>query len=232
MFLSIIIPVYNESRQIEGTLKKVHQFFISKNFDFEIIVVDDGSSDETAGLVLNLAKLLSGVQLIRLPRNIGKGGAVKAGALVARGKWILFLDADLSTAPEEFDKFVSLMPNYDIIIGSRAMVGAVIKVHQSWWRENVGRWLNVILRLWLGLPFRDTQCGFKLFNQKTKPLFSEQRLAGWLFDAELLYLASRQKFKIKEVPIVWSHDPTSTVRLVQTFDILRDLWRIKKLHVK
>ena len=230
MFLSIIIPVFNEEVVILEAIKAVVQFFKEKNFDFEVIVVDDGSTDETDRITAEVSRENSLVKLIRLEKNQGKGAAVKTGVLSATGEWILFLDADLSTRPEEFLKLAPYLDSHDIVIGSRAIAGAEIKIHQSILRELAGRILNLIFRLVLGLPYYDTQCGFKIFNHKTQELFRAQQVTRWLFDVELLYLAKKYGFKVKEVPIVWSDDRTSQVKITHLGGIIRDLFRIKKLH--
>ncbi len=230
MLLSVIVPAYNEAEVIAKTINRLNEYFSGAVFEYEIIIVDDGSTDQTAAIVQEKAKQIARLKLLSLPKNIGKGGAVRAGALAAQGEWILFLDADLSTDPSEFEKFKPYLQSYDIVIGSRAIAGAVLKVRQSLLRELTGRFLNLIFRIFLKLPFADTQCGFKLFNARTKILFEQQQLTGWLFDAELLYLALQKKYKVKELPVVWSNDPTSQVKVRHLFSILKDLLRIKSLH--
>lgn len=230
MFLSIIIPAYNEANIIEETIDKVHKYFVEKKFEFEIIVVDDGSDDDTSLRVKKKEKEFLNVRLFCLPKNLGKGGAVKAGALASKGEWMLFMDADLSSQPEEFDKFSCFLNSHDIVIGSRCLPDSVIKVHQPKFREITGRILNKLFYLTLKLPFADTQCGFKIFHRRTISLFEAQALTRWLFEVEVLYLGLRQNFNIKEVPIVWAHDPITKVKFSDGLRILYDLWKIKQIH--
>jgi len=230
MFLSVVIPAYNEAVIIERTIDTIVAYFAKKNFEFEVIVVDDGSTDETAARAHEASQRIPNVRVIRLSKNQGKGGAVKAGALASRGEWMLFLDADLSTQPMEFEKFVPYLATHDIVIGSRCLPGSVITVHQPWSREILGRLLNKLFRVVSHVPFADTQCGFKLFHQRTKSLFQEQVLTRWLFEVEVLYMAIKQNFRIQEIPISWAHDRHSSVKLSDGLRILYDLWTIRRIH--
>lgn len=227
--ISVIIPAYNEAEAIKATLDKIVNYFSQKGFDFEVIVVDDGSGDQTKELVKEKMVEYEMVRLLSNGENRGKGFSIRRGVLEATGEWILFMDADLSTAPEEFEKFVELMKNYDIVIGSRAVPGAELIVRQPLLRELAGRFFNKIIRMYLGLPFYDTQCGFKCFNKKTKILFERQKISGWVFDVELLYLAQKLRFKTKEVGITWVNYPSTTVKLKDFFSIFRDLRNVKKI---
>src|SRR3989344_403353 len=230
MFLSVVVPAYNEEKVIEKNVHRLFDYFKTKGFEFEILVVDDGSRDNTIAEAEKAAAALPNVRVIRSPKNQGKCGAVKLGALEAKGEWWLFLDADLSTLPEEYEKLVPYTANYDIVIGSRCLPDSIVTIHQPWHREFIGRMLNRIFRLILGLPFADTQCGFKLYNKKTRVIFEEQQVTRWLFEVEDLYLALKKKFTVKEVPIAWAHDDSSSVKLTDFFAIIRDLFRIKKMH--
>lgn len=230
MRLSIIIPAYNEEKVIGATIERVVEYFRGRDVDFEVIIVDDGSSDATARIAAEKSKQYANIQFIRNEVNRGKGFAVRTGVLAAEGEWILFLDADLSTAPEEFGKFIAHMTTHDIIIGSRAIRGSVITVHQPFFREFIGRLLNKLIRWSVGLPFHDTQCGFKLFHARTKDIFEAQTIFGWLFDVELLKLALLRGHRIREVPVVWQNDPTSAVKTRHIFGIIRELVRITRTH--
>lgn len=230
MFLSIVIPAYNEENTISNTIDELYSYFKKKSFEFEILVVDDGSRDQTVATAESKAHKLPNVRVIRSSRNQGKGGAVKIGALESRGDWQLFLDADLSTQPEEFEKLAPYMNDYDIIIGSRCLPDSVVTIHQPRLREFIGRTLNRAFRIILKLPFADTQCGFKLYHKRTRPLYEAQQLTRWLFEVELLYLALRNNFRVKEAPVRWAHDAASHVKVTDFFDIVRDLYRIKKIH--
>jgi len=230
--VSIIIPAYNEEAAIQNTLLRVINYFSQKGFDFEVLVVDDGSVDRTRELVKEKMAEYGMVRLLSNEKNRGKGFSVRRGALQAEKGWILFMDADLSTTPEEFEKFLDAMKSHDIVIGSRAAPGAEIRIRQPILRELAGRFFNKIIRLYLGLPFYDTQCGFKCFNKKTKILFERQKLEGWVFDVELLYLAKKMGFKVAEVPITWVNDPTSTVKSSDFLKIIRDIKRVKRTWKK
>ncbi len=232
MFLSLIVPAYNEEKTIAGTITKLSEYFTKQGFAFEILVVDDGSKDGTIAAAEKEATKYQNVRVLRSPRNQGKGGACQIGALSATGDWWLFLDADLSTQPEEYEKLVPHMAMHDVVIGSRCLPDSVVTIHQPYYREQVGRLLNRIFRITMGLPFADTQCGFKIYHKKTRAVFVEQRVTGWMFEVETLYLAQKKGFKIIEIPIVWAHEPTSSVKLTDFFTIVRDLLRIKKMHQK
>lgn len=226
--LSVVIPAYNEEAAIAEAIDRVGRYFTTRGLSFGIIVVDDGSSDRTRAAVEGKVAEWPMVRLLANETNRGKGYSVKRGALAAEGEWILFLDADLSTLPEEFEKLEGAMRDHDIVIGSRALPASRITRHQPFLRELGGRFFNKIVQWYMGLPFHDTQCGFKCFNRRTRVLFEKQTLAGWAFDVELLFLAQKMGFRIAEVPIVWTDDPTSTVRPFHFFSIIRDLRRIKK----
>ena len=226
--ISIVIPAYNEERAIATAIRRAADYFSRSGKSFEIIVVDDGSADHTSERVREEMRSHPMLRLLRNDTNQGKGFSVKRGALSASGEWILFLDADLSTQPEEFEKLKPAMQDHDIVIGSRVLRDSVIAVHQPFLREWAGRFFNKVVQWYLGLPLSDTQCGFKCFNRRTKILFEKQTLAGWAFDVELLFLAQKMGFRIAEAPVVWTNDPTSTVRPRDVLAVLRDLRQIKK----
>ena len=226
--ISIVIPAYNEEKVIGKAVDRVASYFSKQNKQFEIIVVDDGSTDRTGEIVRQKMSTYGKARLLTNETNRGKGYSVKRGALAAAGEWILFLDADLSTQPEEFEKLKPAMQNNDIVISSRVLRDSVIAAHQPFLREWAGRFFNKVVQWYLGLPLSDTQCGFKCFNRRTKILFEKQTLAGWAFDVELLFLAQKMGFRIAEAPVVWTNDPTSTVRPRDVLAVLRDLRQIKK----
>lgn len=229
MYLSIIIPAYNEAAVIHSTIDRVVAYFKRRGEEFEVIVVDDGSSDATAQIAAERSAQYANVRVITQGTNRGKGFAVREGARAAGGEWILFLDADLSTEPEEFEKLFAHADTHDIVIGSRAIVGAVIVAHQPLLRELLGRILNKIIRWYIGLPFYDTQCGFKLFHRRARDIFEQQSIVGWLFDVELLKLALDRGYRIKEAPVVWRNDPTSAVKARHAFSIIRELAQISRI---
>jgi dolichyl-phosphate beta-glucosyltransferase len=203
---SIIIPAYNESARLGATLDRVLDHVADQQLDAEIIVVDDGSRDDTAEMVRARAKENPALRLIENPGNRGKGYSVRNGMLNATGEVRLFTDADLSAPIEEADKlFAAIHEGADIAIGSRWLQPDTQAQRQSLLRQFYGRTFNLVLRLLLGLRFKDTQCGFKAFSRSsTQELFSRQTIEGWGFDAELLFLAQRSGLRVKEVAVVWS----------------------------
>lgn len=228
MTYSFIIPAYNEESAIAEAVAAVLAY-ADRLGDAELVVVDDGSSDATAARVQAAAASDPRVRLVRLSANRGKGAAVKAGMAAATGEWRIFLDADLSTRPEEFESFRAHLAAADVLVGSRAVPGARIAVHQPYWREQGGRIFNRIIQLLLGLPIRDTQCGFKCFSARAAAHFAETRTDGWAFDAEVLARAHRAGLRLQELPVAWRHDPTSHVRLGGIARALADLMRIRRL---
>jgi dolichyl-phosphate beta-glucosyltransferase len=187
------------------------------DFSFEVIVVDDGSKDATSQIVQERMGTHKELKLISLPVNRGKGFAVKTGILNAQGKYILFSDADLSTPIEELPKlFHWINKGYDIAIASRACPGAVLEIRQPFYREFMGRLFNLLVRLFLLPGIYDTQCGFKLFRREVaREIFQRQRFSGFSFDFEVLYIAKRLGYKIKEVPVIWRHSPGSKVKVLR-----------------
>jgi glycosyltransferase involved in cell wall biosynthesis len=213
--LSIVIPAVNEQERLPSTLEKVHNYLGSRRLQGEVLVVDDGSTDGTAEVVDRLGRCFAEVRRVTNPSNHGKGFAVRQGMLEARGGIALFTDADLSTPIEEADKLLEALedPGVDGAIGSRALNRSLIEVHQPRLREAGGIAFNLAVRLMTGLPFADTQCGFKAFRrERAQILFEQQRIVGFGFDAELLFLARRHGLRIVEVGVRWAHHPASKVR--------------------
>lgn len=240
IYLSVVIPAFNEEQGIKETLSKVESYLIEQDYSYEIIVVDDGSVDNTAELVKNFTAYNHSHSLCLLKNegNKGKGFSVKRGVLEARGEYILFSDADMSTPIEEIEK---LMPwfdkGYDIVIGSRALPQSNIMIHQPFYRETMGRIFNVFVQLLTIKGIKDTQCGFKCFRKKVaQEIFNKQTASGFSFDVEVLYIAYKLDYRIKEVPINWYNSPNSKVNaLTDSFKMLVDLLRIilkksKKFH--
>jgi dolichyl-phosphate beta-glucosyltransferase len=229
--ISIVIPAYNEARRIGATLERVAQYLDARRAPYEVLVVDDGSRDATRAVVAGIAGAHPQVRLIALPRNAGKGAAVRTGVLASRGRAVLFSDADLSTPIEELPRLeAELAAGADIAIGSRAVPGEVER-HQPVLRRLQGRGFH--LAVWaLGFrvvsAVRDTQCGFKLFRGAVaRVLFRELTLTGFAFDVELLELAHR-RFALREVPVAWAHADGSKVRPgIDAARMLRDLVRIR-----
>jgi len=203
---SLIIPAYNEGARLGVTLDRVLSHLAVDEWDAEIIVVNDGSKDATADLVRARAGRNARLRLIENPGNRGKGYSVRNGMLNAAGEILLFSDADLSAPIEQAAKlFDAIASGFDVAVGSRWLEPDLQAHRQSLMRQLYGRSFNLMLRILLGLKFKDTQCGFKAFSRSAAhKLFRLQTIEGWGFDAELLYLAGRLGLKVKEVPVVWS----------------------------
>jgi dolichyl-phosphate beta-glucosyltransferase len=225
---SVIIPAYNEVRSIARAIAETYAAFSRFGEPFEIIVVDDGSRDETRAMVEGASKAFPGVVLIRHERNQGKGAAVKTGVAAAQGEIFLFLDADLATHPSEFEQCIPLFGAHDIVIGSRRTAGAEIVEGQPWHRVLAGRTFNAIIRGYLGLPFLDTQCGFKAFKANAKPLFAELGTSGWVFDVELLGQAMKRGMRIAEVPVAWKNGRESRVKIGDAGKIIQELRAVRR----
>lgn len=203
---SIIIPAYNEGARLGAALDSVLSHAANSNWDTEVIVVDDGSRDNTAELVHSRADSNPGLRLVKNPGNRGKGYSVRNGMLHAQGEILLFTDADLSAPVEQASKlFAAIEGGADVAIGSRWLQPDTQTHRQSLLRQFYGRTFNLLLQILLGLKFKDTQCGFKAFSRTAaQKLFAMQTIDGWGFDAELLYLAGRLGMGVKEVPVLWS----------------------------
>ncbi|HKG60102.1 MAG TPA: dolichyl-phosphate beta-glucosyltransferase [Pyrinomonadaceae bacterium] len=216
--LSVVIPAYNEAARLGKTLPAVVDYLRQSFPDGELIVVDDGSSDQTAELARTVFQDSGDLRtsVISYKSNLGKGRAVRLGLLAARGDVALFSDADLSTPIAEAPKLVEPIVNgqYDVTFGSRALDRQLIGVHQSWRREQGGRIFNLVVRVATGMPFWDTQCGFKAFRMSVcRPLIEAATVDRFGFDVELLYLAFRAGLNLKEIPVRWDHNEGSKVTL-------------------
>jgi glycosyltransferase involved in cell wall biosynthesis len=204
---SIVIPAYNERRRIGSTLERVLSFVHDQGWDAEVIVVNDGSRDNTTEIVQSFAEKDPALRLIDNPGNHGKGYSVRNGMLHARGRIILFTDADLSSPIEESLKlFAALESGADIAIGSRWLRAELQTQRQPLHRQLFGRIFNLMLRTTLGLQFADTQCGFKAFKRAAaQAIFPWQKIERWGFDPEILFLARKFAFRVQEVPVAWGH---------------------------
>ena len=210
---SIVIPAYNESERIQESLEKIVAFLAQQRWTAEVLVVNDGSRDNTAEVVRKFAARHRYIRLIENPGNRGKGYSVRNGMLQATGDYVLFTDADLSAPITEAPKlFSELEKGADVAFGSRWLVAKLQTERQSIMRQIAGRMYNVIMRLVLGLKYKDTQCGFKAFNRKAlETIFTRQHIERWGFDVELLFLAQKFGLKIVEVPVQWAHDDRSKI---------------------
>lgn len=232
-FLSVIIPAFNEQRRLPPTLLDAVDFLDSFDKEYEVIVVDDGSRDGTSAVVQKFEKIRSQVRLIRLPKNYGKGHAVRTGVLNAHGQFILFTDADGSTAISEVSRLLTAIEEgSEVVIGSRALRSDETEVKALLLRKILGRVFNKIVNTVLLPGIADTQCGFKLFSRKAANfLFSQQQSDGFSFDIELLFLAKKAGLPVSEIAINWENVPGSKVNLVS--DSLRmflDIFRFAWIH--
>jgi dolichyl-phosphate beta-glucosyltransferase len=218
--LSIVIPSYNEEKRLPRTLARIREYFEGRPLpldQIEVIVVDDGSTDGTAQVARDWARQWPSVRLLSNPGNQGKGYSVRHGMLEARGRLALFTDADLSAPIEESEKlFDALRAGNQVAIGSRAIDRSLIAVRQSQMREMAGIIFNMLVRLFTWLPIHDTQCGFKVFEREaSRIVFEQQRILGWGFDPEILFLAKRHGLRTAEVPVRWAHDEATKVHVVR-----------------
>lgn len=213
MKYSIVIPAYNEAARIAPTLEKILAYAAQQGWPAEVIVVNDGSKDNTSEVVREWTRRNPAVKLIENPGNRGKGYSVRNGMLHAQGDLLLFTDADLSSPIYEAGKlFAALENGADVAIGSRWVNTALQTERQPLHRQLIGRIFNLLLRITLSLKYKDTQCGFKAFTSRAAAaLFSRQRIERWGFDPELLFLANQLGFKVAEVPVEWAHDHRSKI---------------------
>ena len=232
-YLSIIIPAYNEAERIPKTLIDMDRRLSGVDYSYEILVVNDGSKDNTASVVKNMAKMVKNLKLIDVKENVGKGGTVKQGMLLATGNIRIFADADNSTSIDQFEKMIPLFKEgYDVVIGSRAMRGAELDPPESLIRRIIGKSLNFLIQIFLLPGIWDTQCGFKAYTaEAAEKIFVLCKTSGWGFDVETLALAKRLGYRIKEVPVRWVNDTRSHVKfsgglqfLAETCTIRWRLW--------
>ena len=214
--ISIIVPAYNEERRLPATLIDIIDYCEKENMLYEIIVVDDGSSDQTHAVIEKFKRIRSEVRGIQLPKNYGKGHAVRTGALNANGSLILFTDADGATPIQELKRLLpEIINGADIAIGSRALFNKETAVKTVWYRKIIGRIFNFLVNTFLIPNIADTQCGFKLFTRSAANfVFNHQKSDGFSFDLELLFLARKADLSVKEVAINWTNIPGSKVNLI------------------
>jgi dolichyl-phosphate beta-glucosyltransferase len=229
--ISIIIAAYNEERRIKPSLLKVKEYLTKQNMDYEIIVVDDGSTDHTSDVVKEMIQNISHLKVIRYETNKGKGYALRQGVLASKGEVVLLTDADLSTPIEELSVILPLVSHNkcDIAIGSRALALSEIIKKQPWWRQGMGKIFNKIVKIFIFDDFSDTQCGFKIFSGDiARGLFKEARIDHFAYDVEILALAKKKGHRIFEAPIRWINSPESKVNPIRdSLQMIFDLIRIR-----
>jgi len=212
--LSIVIPSFNEELRLPVTLAEISAYIRASKRETEVIVIDDGSTDRTADVANSFRGEIQRLRVVANKKNRGKGYSVRHGMLEARGRVVLFTDADLSAPIDETDKLLAALADHDVAIGSRALNRSLISVRQSVFRESAGIIFNFIVRAILRLPFVDTQCGFKAFRrERCRVIFQQQRIERFGFDPELLYLARHHGLSTVEIPVRWAHSPATKVSM-------------------
>ncbi len=229
IFLSVIIPAFNEAERIPNALIDIDKHLSLADFSYEIIVINDGSSDNTAEVVSKFIPLVNGLRIITNEKNQGKGKGVRQGMLEARGKYRLFTDADNSTSVDHFFKMIPFFEEgYGVVIASRDIPGAKLVPPQPFYRRLLGNIGNLIIQTLLLWGIRDTQCGFKCFRDDVaKMVFPLMRIDRWAIDVEALSLAKEMGFRIKEIPVTWVNDTRSRVKSSAYFGVLRDVLKIR-----
>ena len=233
MNVSVVIPAFNEEKRLEPSLQRITEF-LEKNFEnFEILVVDDGSKDTTPEIVQKFKE--KKVKLIQNPKNMGKGFSVKLGMINAQHDYILFTDADLATPIEETTKFLeAIKQGYDVVIASRNVEGANITVEQPKYRQVLGKAFPLLVKSMVLPDFKDTQCGFKMFTkQAARKIFPRQTIKRWAFDVEIIFIAKKLGYKIKELPVTWTDKEGSRLSPVKdSFRMLNEVAKIKYNEIK
>lgn len=227
--LSVIIPSYNEEKRINKTLISVNEFLKKQPYEYEILVVNDGSIDGTSGVVKELLPNIPNLRLIDNQENHGKGWVTKQGMLEAVGDIRVFMDADNSTKIDEITKFLKFFESgSDIVLGSRRIAGSNVAKDQNMIREFLGWAFRTIVHIIVPVGVTDTQCGFKAFSAKSaEQIFPKQTIFRWAFDVEILALARKNKFKISEVPITWVNDEGSHVKFSGMVNMLLEILKIR-----
>ena len=230
-YLSVIVPAYNEEKRLPKTLTEIDKYLRQQNYDYEIIVVNDGSRDKTAEVVRDLTSHVKSLRLIDNRDNNGKGYVVRQGMLEAKGEYRLFTDADNSTSIDQIEKMWPYFKSgFDIVIGSRDIKGAVLSVPQPWLRKVIlGGGFKLFRKIIIGLwEISDTQCGFKGFSKKAaKAIFPKCKIKRFAFDPEILVIAKKLGYSIKEIPITWINAPDSKVKIKSMVKMGFDLFKIR-----
>jgi dolichyl-phosphate beta-glucosyltransferase len=231
VYLSVIIPAYNEENRLPRTLEAIDDYLRKQSYNYEILVVNDGSRDKTASIVRECASIVKNLRLIDNKMNQGKGAVVRQGLMAAKGEYRLFTDADNSTSIDQIERMWSEFQNgYDIVIGSRDVKGAVLDPPQPWLRHIIlGEGFKAMRKIIVGLwRIQDTQCGFKCFRKEAaEKILPKCRINRWAFDSEILVIARKLGYKIKEVPVLWKNDPESKVKFKGMVKMAIDLLKIR-----
>ncbi|MEJ2108397.1 MAG: glycosyltransferase family 2 protein [Acidobacteriota bacterium] len=230
--LSVIIPAFNEEMRLPRTLAQVSSYLNEQTYLSEVVVVNDGSTDNTEGVVRNQDFGSVSLKLLNHPDglNHGKGASVRQGMLAACGQYRLFMDADNSTTLDQIERFWPIFDDgFDVVVGSRALKKSVIKRHQSFLKELAGRTGNIFVRV-LAIPgIQDTQAGFKMFtSDAAEKIFPKQTIDGWGFDIEILAIAHSMGYRMREVPITWINALGSKVKMGSYIEVLGEIWRIRR----
>lgn len=233
-YLSIVIPAYNEAERIPKTLLEMDKQLENASYSYEIVVVNDGSKDNTGEVVKNMKKVVRNLKLIDFTQNLGKGGAVRQGMLLSAGKIRLFTDADNSTSIDQFEKMMPFFKEgYEVVIGSRAIHGAKLDPPEPFHKQIAGKLGNLFIQLLVLPGVWDTQCGFKAFTEEAaQKIFKASVIPGWGFDVEILALAKKAGYRIKEVPVHWVNDLRSHVKFSAYLHVLWETvtirWRLSR----
>ena len=229
-YLSVIVPAYNEEERLSQTLKEINNYLRQQNYGSEILVVSDGSTDRTNEITKNLMAEIKNLRLLEFPKKRGKGFGVRQGMLEAKGDYRIFTDADNSTPLEQIEKmWPHFKEGFDIVIGSRDLKGAVLDPPQPWQRIFTGEAFKLVRKIIVGLwGIQDSQCGFKCFTKKAaEKIFPKCKIDRFSFDAEVLLIAKKFKYKIKEIPIYWKNDLASKVKFKSMVKMALDLVKIR-----
>ena len=236
IYLSVVIPAYNEEKRIPKTLAEIDKYLRKQDYDYEILVVNDGSKDKTVEVVENLKSQISNLKITGYEKNRGKGYAVRFGMLEAKGDYRLFTDADNSTSIDQIEKiWPEFEKGFDVVIGSRDIKGSILDPPQPFLRkiilgEGFKLYRKIIIGLW---GIEDTQCGFKCFTKKAaENIFPKCQIDRFAFDPEILVIAKKLGYKIKEIPVYWKNDPESKIKLKSIFKMALDLIKIKINSIK
>ena len=228
--LSVIIPTYNEAGKIKGTIEAIYSYLSRQSYSWEAVVVSDGSSDKTVEVISEFISNKPEFSLIANTQNHGKGYVVRQGMLVATGDYRIFVDADNAISMEQIEKFWPYFSEgYDIVIGSIELPGSVINESAQWYRRFLGKYSKYLIRVVAGLwDIHDSQRAFKLFTAKAaNNIFSITKINRFAFDIEVLVLAKKFNYKIKELPVIWNNSGNSTVHFSSYFQVLKDLFKIR-----